>query len=129
MLRIATIALVLFATVFSASADELGRPDKAETGRIIVENSSRVDIHVVRFSPVADDEWGSDRLGAEEIIVSGAQRSWSVPAGRYHIMVEMADGEEMDSLEEYVVLAGGSTTCAIEPVEGGAPAPSPAAGR
>lgn len=85
----------------------------SSTGRLVVNNRSRRNIHVVNFSLTSDSNWGPDQLGSRETIPVGSTRSWYVPAGTYNVRIEFADGEVLDSLEEYHVRPGGESACNV----------------
>jgi hypothetical protein len=81
-------------------------------GRLLVVNGSGQSVYRVRFKPTTASEWGIDQLGSDTI-ADGARRSWDVAPGTYHVKIEFQDGQVLDSLEEYVVPAGGEAKCEV----------------
>jgi hypothetical protein len=90
-------------------------PPAPATGTLTVSNETQQPLYRVRFKPTTDAAWGEDRLGGSETIEPGTSRSWTVPAGTYHVKVEFGDGTALGSLEEYAVPADGGITCRVRP--------------
>jgi hypothetical protein len=111
---------VLALTLLSGCADlEPGYESTGGSGALSVQNDGGNVIYRVRFSTTDDSSWGEDRLGSD-VIAPGARRTWSVPAGSYHVKVEYQDGSALDSLEVYEVPSGGEGVCRV--TGGAAPA-------
>ncbi len=55
---------------------------------LTVRNETDVDICFVYLSPASSDVWGEDWLGAGEIILSGHDRLFELPRGRYDLRVD-----------------------------------------
>jgi len=84
----------------------------AGEGELVIENDSQAPIYRVRFAEVGDS-WGIDRLGKSEVIRPGQSRRWTVPAGSYHVKIELSDGSELGDREEYSVFAGQEAVCTV----------------
>jgi P pilus assembly chaperone PapD len=84
--------------------------DATSQGDILVVNQAGQPIYFVHFSPSSESSWGEDQLGESEVIQPGAERRWSVTAGRYDLKVVMADGAEVFESDFEVPLAGTSRT-------------------
>lgn len=116
-LRVTLTLLLSVCALLASSCGEAeagsGGSKKKDQGVLVVENASSQAIRFVYFSEVSDDDWGDDRLGSSETIRAGRDRSWDVQAGRYHVKVELADGQVLDSLEEYDVRVGEEEICVI----------------
>jgi S1-C subfamily serine protease len=66
---------------------------------LILENQSSATLCYVRISPSQAQNWGGDKLGAEEVIPSGATRSFQLVRGGYDLQILNCDVEVL--LEEY----------------------------
>lgn len=89
-----------------------GTSEEEATGTLSVRNDCDQPISYVHISSVDDPSWNGDQLG-NEVIGSGESFSWTAPVGRYHIRCDLADGQSIDTLEEYRVTSGGTTTCVV----------------
>jgi hypothetical protein len=93
------------------TASAASSEDEAK-GTITVCNSCSQVISYVHISAVEDPNWNGDQLG-HDVIGIGESFSWTAPVGHYHIRCDLADGQALDTLEEYNVTAGGTTTCTV----------------
>ena len=108
------LGLLALAVPTVAQLELSSAPTSDKGGTLRVQNDSSQSIFRVYFSLTSDDSWGSDRLGAAEVIGAGRHRDWrGVTPGRYHVKVEFADGSVLDSLEEYAIQFGDTTTCIV----------------
>lgn len=82
-------------------------------GVLAVLNGTDDVVASVQASPELDRTWGPDLLGVDAIEPGGA-RAWHVPAGRWHLRVELASGRVLDDLEPHEVLAGQRAVVVVE---------------
>ena len=75
--------------------------------KLVIKNASSLTIAVVRFSDCSDVSWGPNRLGANETIAAGGQRSWDVTPGCYDIRAEATTGSKVEWMDRQ--LAAGQT--------------------
>jgi len=63
-------------------------PPQAGGLNVTIVNHSPAEVCYVMISPADSDSWGEDRLSADETILSGQTRQFTVDAGSYDIMVQ-----------------------------------------
>jgi S1-C subfamily serine protease len=66
-------------------------PQTPNVATLTVENRATQSICYVYFTVVTANNWGPDRLDTTEIIRTGDNRSWDIPAGNYDIMLQNCD--------------------------------------
>ena len=79
------------------------------TGRpatLALANYSSQEVCYVYISPVTEDEWGDDWLGAQETVLSDSDRTFEVSAGSYDLLAADCDGNALD--EQYDVSVAGT---------------------
>lgn len=82
-------------------------------GVLAVVNGTTGVVASVQASLERERTWGPDLLGVDAIEPGGA-RAWSVPAGRWHLRVELASGRVLDDLAPHEVLAGQRAVVVVE---------------
>jgi P pilus assembly chaperone PapD len=83
------IVLVLVALALIAATVACG----SNSNNVTIVNNSGHTICYIRFSPVTQDTWGGDRLGASETVASGSSRSFTIPTGtNYDFRMEGCGG-------------------------------------
>lgn len=88
-------------------------PPSAGLGVLTVVNGTEEVVASVQASPERERTWGPDLLGVDAIEPGGA-RAWSVPAGRWHLRVELASGRVLDDLVPHEVVAGQRAAVVVE---------------
>lgn len=83
-------AFVALATVAAASAQA-----QCDT-TFMLENRSGVQINEIYFSPVAQQDWGQDRLGQNVLPAGQSVRYQPSPAGSYDFRVVFANGQALE---------------------------------
>lgn len=78
---------------------------------LIMENQSSATLCYVRISPSQAQNWGSDKLGAEEVIPPGSTRTFQLISGNYDLQILNCDVEVL--LEEYGLEISGDFTYTI----------------
>lgn len=64
-------------------------------GLLRVQNSSSIPVCYVHIASVHDPSWGSDRLGATEVIPPGYGRTFRVATGRRDLLLQACGGEKL----------------------------------
>lgn len=62
-------------------------------------NASSLEVCFVQIAPHQAENWGQDRLGHEETLKPGAERTFTFASGEYDMLLSDCDGEPL--LEEY----------------------------
>lgn len=87
--RRAAAALACLAVLaVAACGDDSSGP--TPEGTLTIVNGSAQTILIVNFSDCSESTWGSDRLGASEVIAAGASRSWDVTPGCYDVRARVS---------------------------------------
>jgi hypothetical protein len=102
--------LVLVALGCSTCSDLIGGGGGGGgSGNVTLVNNSGETVCFVYISPVTDDMWGDDWLGAVETISSGSSRSFDVPGGQnYDMRADDCDHNELSVVWD-VNISGGYT--------------------
>ncbi|MGF1505634.1 MAG: hypothetical protein ACFB51_10995 [Anaerolineae bacterium] len=111
--RIWVLAVVmLLLGAIACGSGVTGSPDTGlGTGATMeVVNKGTVDICYVYISLPTDTTFGEDKLGAVEVISTGASRSFEVAPGEYDIRAESCGG---DFTEEYGYSINGTTNWSV----------------
>jgi hypothetical protein len=58
---------------------------------VTVNNALTTPICYVRMSPSEAENWGQDRLGAQEVIAAGDSRVFTLPGSTYDLLLEDCD--------------------------------------
>ncbi|MDY6874988.1 MAG: hypothetical protein SWK90_02120 [Chloroflexota bacterium] len=88
------------------------------TGRsatLTLANYSSQEVCYVYISPVTEDEWGDDWLGAQETVPPNSDRQFDVPAGSYDLLAADCDGNDLD--EQYDISIAGALEWTLSDVE------------
>lgn len=118
---VAAAVLSLSGCATTDAGDDVGATyGPGGSGSLVVTNASSKAIFRVRFSRTDDAAWGEDRLGPLETISVGESRAWTVPAGDYHVKLELDGGQKLETLEVYTVTDGGTVACRVDEAEGAA---------
>lgn len=80
---------------------------------LVVENGFATELCYLFLSPSAAQNWGPDRLGAQEVVEPGARQAFSVASAEYDLRVLDCDGELLT--ETYGVELSGDLTFPIPP--------------
>jgi hypothetical protein len=75
---------------------------------LILENASGVEVCYVQIAANEAENWGQDRLGKEETLAPGAQRTFTFASGKYDMLLSNCDGDPL--LEEYGIDLTSDTT-------------------
>ncbi|HOF61134.1 MAG TPA: hypothetical protein PK251_09710 [Candidatus Latescibacteria bacterium] len=59
----------------------------------IVNDLGSYTIRYVYISPASDDSWGSDRLGASQVLRPGQSETWDIDPGTWDLRVKDEDGD------------------------------------
>ena len=109
VILIAIGLLVLAALGCSACSDITGGNGGSSGGNVTLVNNSGETVCFVYISPVTDDMWGDDWLGAVETISSGSSHSFDVPDGtNYDMRADDCDHNELSVVWD-VDISGGYT--------------------
>jgi len=75
-------------------------PDADVNGLVTLglQNNGIVNICYVYISESNDLTWGEDQLGPSEIIRAGTTRTWDLSPGRYDVLLEDCNREELDDV-------------------------------
>ncbi|MEM6954221.1 MAG: hypothetical protein AAF645_00995 [Myxococcota bacterium] len=65
------------------------------TAELVLVNRSTVNICYVYFTPTSDSSYGSDRLGADEVLRPTWSRTWSIPPDRWDYTLQDCDGNTL----------------------------------
>ena len=100
--RVEACSEAAVATAWEVSSDDtvVVGSSGADT-RLLVTNSSGVNVCYVFISPSTADDWGEDWMGDMEQLISGESRLFYVEAGTYDLRVDDCDNETLT--EEYEV--------------------------
>ena len=98
MIRLYRLVAVPFVALMLAAC---GSDDDSSTGpstqaTLQIKNSSSRTIVTVNFSSCSESSWGTDRLGENETIAPGAERSWQVAPGCYDIRAVASTGGDAE---------------------------------
>jgi hypothetical protein len=102
------LALALAGVMLVGSADAAG---KRSDSVVAIENRSLWDIHQLYLSPVSDEEWGPDQLGAQIIASGETYRLSDIPCDDYDVRLVDEDGDVC--IVRAVALCGGRDTWTI----------------
>jgi len=61
----------------------------------VITNQSGENVCFVNLSPTSSANWGPDQLGPSEVIQSGYQRSWTIPADYYDFRLQDCNRQTM----------------------------------
>ncbi|MDQ2669288.1 MAG: hypothetical protein M3Y31_01510 [Gemmatimonadota bacterium] len=115
-IRLATAALAAALTLTTAACggdDSTGPSPASDNGVILLRNDSNADIVTVNISPCTSPTWGSDRLGASEIIAPAALRSFPEDPDCYDLRV--STGSKTAYWYDYELESGDTLRFALSP--------------
>lgn len=106
-----SIVLVLgaLALVVATLACSIGGGGSAGPGVFRLNNQSGQTICFVYISPTTSSEWGSDWLGATEVVENGHTRDFNVAAGDYDLRADTCDGTAIAEVYGITVASSGYT--------------------
>ena len=89
--------LTLIVSVFMIGFLACGNDNPASSGTVtltIINGLESYTIHYVYVSPSGSNSWGSDRLGAANVLDPGESGTLELPQGTYDIKIIDEDGDE-----------------------------------
>jgi hypothetical protein len=93
-------------TFVSGESATEAAPSVGNDGVLTVVNNSGVTICFVYISPTTASTWGSDQLGAEEVIRAGASREWTLASGTYDVLLQDCERGDLRDTRDVDLTAG-----------------------